>query len=147
MYNWRTSALPPPPVIFFNALMLTILPLDVLTIIFGWRNPSNDIRFLTGLLFGAGVCVFLFPSFVVLVPKNIKTLSALPSLQKSLLHYLVVASAGMIVKWDNPFSYSLLLALSIFVFLCLAAMIIVGLWKTTGKVFSSKFQFTFRKGG
>lgn len=138
VYNWRTSALPPPVVIFFNAVMLAALPLDVLTIVLGLREPSNDIGFLTGLLFGAAVCVFLYPSFVVLTRKNIQAVSALPSLQKALLHYLIVASAAIMVKWDNPFFYVFLSVLSIFGFLSLVAMLMIGLWKTIAKAFRTK---------
>jgi uncharacterized membrane protein len=118
--------------------MLTALPFDVLTIVFGLREPSNDIRFLTGLLFGASVCVFLYPTFITLARKNIQALSALPSVQKVLLHYLIVASAAITVKWDNTFSYALLSVLSIFGFLSLVAMLMTGLWKTIGKAFRAK---------
>jgi len=50
------------------------------------------------------------------------------------------------VKLDNPFSYALLLVLSIFGFLSLVALLMTGLWKTIGKAFRAKFQFTFMKG-
>jgi hypothetical protein len=126
------------PVIIFTAAMLAALPLDVLTLVLKWRVPSNDIRFLTGLLFGASVCVLLYPSVVVLLRGKMQTLSALPSLQKVLWHYLIVGSAALMAKWDNLFSYALLSVLSIFGCLSLAAMLMTGLWKTIEKTFKSK---------
>jgi uncharacterized membrane protein len=133
--NRRTSTLPPAFVILFTAVILTALPLDVLTALLGLREPSNYIRFVTGLLFGAALCVFLYPAFIVLIRKNNEALSALPTVQKALFHYLIVALAALIVKWDNLLSYGVLLTLSIFGFLSLAVILMVGLWKAIGKVF------------
>jgi len=128
--NWRTSAFPPPFVFFISFVMIATLPIDVATIVLGVRAPSNDIRFLTGLLFGASVCVFLYPSFIMLTSKNIQSVSALSTCQKMLLHYMIVASTLIILKWNNIFSYALLSGLSIFGFFCLVVMLIGCLSKT-----------------
>lgn len=127
--NWRTSAFPPPFVFFISFVMIAALPIDVASIVLGVRAPSNDIRFLTGLLFGASLCVFLYPSFIILTSKNIQSVSALSTCQKMFLHYMIVASTLIILKWNHLFSYALLFGLSIFGFLCLVAMLMGCLWK------------------
>ncbi len=134
LYCRKVQALPPLNIIIFSALMLTALPLDVLTVTFHWREASNDFRFMTGLLWGSAVCVFLYPAFLVLTGKKIPARSALPALRNALLYYLSAAAAALLAKWNNIFSYALLFALSLFGFVSLAVMLIISFKKTAAKL-------------
>ena len=62
----RASRLPRLSILALAGLLFIPLFLDVFTVELGLRAPSNDWRFLTGLMFGEALSVFLFPAFVML---------------------------------------------------------------------------------
>ena len=57
----------PAPMLLLAVGAISSLPmfLDLYTIESGMRAASNDVRYLTGLLFGSGFCLFLYPACVV----------------------------------------------------------------------------------
>lgn len=66
-YFRRNNSFASPALLGTHALLCLPFVFDVLSIALGWRRPVNDIRFLTGLLVGSGLCLMLYPSFVAIV--------------------------------------------------------------------------------
>jgi len=59
---WRKSGLPTPGALLLFGVLALPLFADVASLALGYRAPSNDVRYLSGLLFGGGLSVALAPS-------------------------------------------------------------------------------------
>ena len=60
----RTNMLPPIPILLIILFLFLPLFLDVFSLVLDIRRPSNNVRYLTGLMFGYALSVFLYPAFI-----------------------------------------------------------------------------------
>ncbi len=102
----RASRLPPIPVLLFAALVFFApLAADVYAISDALWPASNDLRFLTGLLFGNGLSLFVCPAFVaVCLVGEPKTVFPSPASVAGLFGCSLVAHLGALLGYA-PFFY------------------------------------------
>lgn len=127
----NNSKLPPRSVLTAAAVLVLPMFVDVVTIHFQLRQPSNSVRHLTGLLFGVSFCSVLYPAVRQLLGAS----CPVTGLRIRLL--LLLASVGALTSsltlWDRLFSYYLLEFLSWGGFVGLAALIASGLFAGLAK--------------
>lgn len=88
-------------------LLLPLL-LDVGTIMAGWRFPSNDVRFLTGLLFGCGSSLLVYPDVRLLGVRRKVDRPTLLTWRWLTLVSLLVCGAYFLKKWDHIVAFVVL---------------------------------------
>lgn len=126
--NRKTNALPQWPVLIVNTLLFLPLFIDVITIKYGLRGPSNDIRYLTGLFFGMAFSVYLYPAFMVHVLRGTHESAGMSPSRFTALFMLVVAAFSLRF-WDSVIAYFTLETLSFWGFIGLFVMLAFGLGK------------------
>jgi uncharacterized membrane protein len=123
----RASRLPRLSILALAGLLFIPLFLDVFTVEFGLRAPSNDWRFLTGLMFGEALSVFLFPAFVMLTVAKRRERAALSG-ATAFGGVLALGACAFFAKGlDSAAAYYVLESLGVLGNLSLFAFIIYGL--------------------
>lgn len=130
LFGGNAKHLPPLMIILTISLLFTPLFLDVMTISYGFRPPSNGIRFLTGLLFGQALSAYLYPSFITLTVATGCEKSAIDKWYKIFALLLTTAGAFLVKDLQNLVAYYILEALAVFGCLSLFTIIILGLYKS-----------------
>ena len=129
----KAKNLPPPAILLTISLFFVPLFLDVVTIIYGIRQPSNDLRFLTGLFFGQTLSVYLYPAFITLAVATGVERSAIDSWYKFVGLVVITSGASGIKYLQQLAAYYILETLAVFGFLSLFTIIIWGLYKIIGR--------------
>lgn len=124
----KAKNLPPWIILFANSLLFIPLLLDVFTIQYGFRQPSNDIRYFTGLLFGAAFSVYLYPAFIMLVYSRGYDSAVIGSLRRFVLLIVLIAGAFFIKTYDSFFVYVIMETLAVFGFLSLFMILFCGMF-------------------
>ncbi len=127
--NRKIAALPAWPLLAINILIFLPLFIDVLTIHYGIRTASNDLRYLTGLFFGMALSVVLYPAFIIATHRAYRDASAL-SPRSFIALIALIFGAFFLKSWDSWVAYTILEVLSISGFLGLLAMLVSGTIKT-----------------
>lgn len=123
--NRKIAALPAWPALTINFLFFLFLFIDVLTLRYGIRAPSNDLRYLTGLFFGMALSVVLYPAFIIVIRKAARDVSSLsPGSFMALI--ALTFGASFLKSWDSWVPFSFLEVLSVSGFLGLLAMLLSG---------------------
>lgn len=130
LFGRKAKHLPPLTILLTVSLLFIPLFLDVMTITYGIRPPSNDIRFLTGLLFGQALNAYLYPAFVTLTVASVCERSAIDRWYKMIGLLAVTAGAYYARYLQHPATYYILEALAVFGCLSLFSIIILGLYKS-----------------
>lgn len=126
--HWKTWKLPSVRLLGIHTF------LDVFSTVHGFRAPSNDARYLTGLLFGGAFSVYLFPAFILLALFRNYGQRRTGAL-KYLAPFLVIAAAAFFLKeWDSRIAYGVLESLGIFGFLSLLGILCLGMSKAAKNV-------------
>lgn len=122
--------LPSLTILLITSLLFIPLFLDVVTVKYGIRHPSNDWRFLTGLLFGQALSVYLYPAFITLTVAAWCERAAIDSWYK-FVGLLIITSGAFWVKYLQHIAvYYILEILAIFGCLSLFTVIILGIYKS-----------------
>jgi uncharacterized membrane protein len=127
-----------PPMWLLAACILCMLPLflDVASIYLGYHPPSNDTRFLTGLLFGGALSACLLPAFIVLMrPTGPGDRTAGAGV---FFMPIAIAAAFFLKGWDSVVAYGALEALCVFGCLGLFLILAAGAYKAAGFVLRGK---------
>ena len=125
----NAKELPPYPILIFISVLFLPLFIDVFSIKYGLREPSNDIRYLTGLLFGTAFSSYLYPAFTILASINErKKSSSVSSLYKFVLLIILVIGVFFVKALDTFAVYTILESLSVFGFLSLFTILILGMF-------------------
>ena len=111
-----------------NTLFLLPLLVDVFTVSCSLRAPSNDIKYLTGLLFGGAFSIYLFQAFMILIRTNGVGCRTMDQLRFFAPLLTIIVAAFFLKEWDNVIVYGVLEALCITGFLSLAGILLVGLF-------------------
>lgn len=121
-----------PPTRLLLAITALFLPfaLDILSLFLKMREPSNEIRFLTGLLFGAAFNCCVFPSsLTVLFPGRTSKPPIIDSIGEGFFFLLILIAVYFSKRVDHAAVFHIMNAISIFGFgsmvLMLAASIFV----------------------
>jgi len=126
--------LPPLPILIANTFMLMPMFIDLISIWIGMRTPSNDTRYLTGILFGGAISIYIYPAFVVLVLSSGQDQAVIGSLVKYGL-FLFLSLGGYFIKNIDRYSIFVSLnSLSIFGFLCLLFLLLISSTMAAAKI-------------
>lgn len=126
----KARNLPPLPILITNTFLSLPLFIDVFTIYYGFREPSNDIRYLTGLLFGMALSVYLVPTFIMFFFDKAHGRPTINSFPKFVLLLVFIAGVFFLKAWDNIICYFFLESLSFAGFASLFGLLIFNLFKT-----------------
>ncbi len=109
----KSKNLPPRHILLINTLMFISMFIDLISIWTGTREPSNDIRYLTGILFGGALSIYLYPAFISLVLINCKNYTGMNSFSMYSLFLLTSIGAFFIKEIDTIFAFWMFYALSV----------------------------------
>jgi uncharacterized membrane protein len=112
----ESGRLPKFPILCMNTAMCLPLFIDVASIWLKARAPSNEIRYLTGCMFGSSLTVYMYPTFISLLLKNFHCRAAIDSYSKYGLFLLLLMSVFLLKNLNNTFAFWIASALSIFGF-------------------------------
>ncbi|MDP2279840.1 MAG: DUF2085 domain-containing protein [Nitrospirota bacterium] len=126
----KAKNLPPLPILITSTFLFFPLFIDVFAISYGFREPSNDIRYLTGLLFGMAFSVYLFPPFIMLSHDRAHDHPAINSFSIFTLLLIFIAGAFFLKAWNTTLSYVILESLSFAGFASLFGTLIFNVLKT-----------------
>jgi uncharacterized membrane protein len=130
----RNRNLPPLNILLINILMFFPLVLDVSTLWLGIRQPSNDIRFLTGILFGNALCVFLYPAFNSLVLSSVRYKPVIHSLTNYFGFLSFCILMFFLMKIDNVIVFVILTVFSVLGFIGIVSILLIGLTKGVSRL-------------
>jgi uncharacterized membrane protein len=112
-------------------LFMSPLFVDVLSLFLGYRAPSNDVRFLTGLLFGGGLSACLVSALAFLLRPGVAG-----GVRGAGNLFVLIAGASasvfLLKTWDSIVAYAILETLCMFGCLSLALVLAVGTYKAAG---------------
>lgn len=126
----KAKNLPPLPILITSTFLFFPLFIDVFAISYGFREPSNDIRYLTGLLFGMAFSVYLFPPFIMLSHNRAHDHPAINSFYRFALLLTFIGGAFFLKAWNTTLSYVILESLSFAGFASLFGTLIFNVLKT-----------------
>lgn len=126
------SRLPATRLLLAVTALFLPFALDVLTLSLKMRAPSNEIRFLTGILFGAAFTCYVFPSSVaVLFPGRTTPppiINSIGEYGSFILIFIAVYSAKALA---HEAVFQIMNALTIFGFVALVSMLAASLFVLT----------------
>lgn len=119
--------------------------LDVLSLILKIREPSNEIRFLTGILFGAAFNCYVFPcSLTVLWPRSNARPPIIASTGEYSLFLLILIASYLAKAVDYSVVFQIMNAITIFGFcslvLILSTSIIFLILQNISHLFGTVYQ-------
>jgi uncharacterized membrane protein len=118
--------LPPLSILVAAALLFVPLFVDVAAVAHGLRQPSNDVRFATGIAFGQALTVFLYPAVVTLILRRGAGRAAIADGGRFCALLAAGAAAFAVKALDNAAAYYVLEALGILGMCSLFVMIALG---------------------
>lgn len=130
----KAKYLPPLSMLFSAGLLFIPLFADIFTVRYGFRQPSNEGRFMTGLLFGNVFSMYLYPTLITLTDAIGCERAAINSWQKFAGLFGITISAFLARFLDHPATYYLLETLAVFGCLSLFAVIVFGVLTCFGKI-------------
>ena len=122
----KNKNLPPPAILAVNAFMFLPMFVDLLTIWTKSRAPSNDVRYLTGILFGEAFIALLYPAFVSLVCSDARDRATMNSLARYGIYVLSGVAAFFLKEIHSLIALVALSGLSFIGFGSLVAIFLVG---------------------
>lgn len=125
----KANTLPPLLILLINTFLFFPLFLDVFTLNQGLRNPSNDIRYFTGLLFGNAFSVYLYPAFNAIIDSVKCSKTAINSLRRYLMLLTLIIGGFFLKSWNNISVYLILEVLAVFGCISLFVMVTLGFLK------------------
>jgi uncharacterized membrane protein len=125
----RASHLPPWPLLGTVAVLFVPLFVDVLTIAHGLRPPSNEVRFLTGVLFGQALGALVYPAFIRLSTHEIRKQATLSSASRLATYVGLGMAATAALRIDSAWTYASLQLLGILGNMSLILMIAYGVYR------------------
>lgn len=117
----KTNALPAVPILFVITLLFLPLFLDVFSLELDLRSPSNNIRYLTGLMFGYALSVYLYPAFIRLFSNEKHDKASISSFGKLYVPLVLIGIGFFLKYWNIIVSHIILQTLAFWGFLSLFA--------------------------
>lgn len=125
----KKKNLPPRPILLTNTFMFCPIFIDLISIWGGLREPLNEIRYLTGILFGGAFSLYLYPAFIAIVFSDGRDNAAINSFRKYGIFILVIIAAFFVKEIDNIVVFVALSGLSFIGFGGLVIILLVGFTK------------------
>lgn len=129
LFSRNAKNLPPLAMLLTVSLLFVPLFLDILTIRYGIRQPSNSLRFLTGILFGQALSVYLYPAFNTLTVATACERTVIDSWYKLIGLPVIAVWALALTHLQHLAVYYILEILAVFGCLSLFALLILGAYK------------------
>lgn len=123
--SWRAWRVPGLATLISVGLFALPLFADVLSLMLGLRAPSNDVRFLTGLLFGGALSIALLPAVLSLA--GFGASAPRPRALRFAPLLAGVAALFLLESWDHALAFALIEGLCYAGCLMLAALLAAGL--------------------
>jgi uncharacterized membrane protein len=130
----KSKNLPSWPILLLNTLMFTPLFIDLISIWSGLREPSNDIRYLTGILFGGAFSMYLYPAFIALVFQEGRNRPPVNSFTQYGIFLFMNVGIFFVKEMDGVIAYVALSGLSFLGFGGLVVILLAGLVKGIGNL-------------
>lgn len=130
----KDKELPPKHILLINALMFFFMFIDLGSVWVGFREPSNDMRYLTGLLFGEALSLYLYPAFIALVFSGGRNHTAIDSIIKYSIFIFAGITAFFMKEVDSAIAFIILCAFSFAGFVSLLIIVLVGSIKGVSKL-------------
>jgi uncharacterized membrane protein len=102
------------------------LLLDVVSVQQGLRAPSNDARYITGLLFGSAFALYVLSAFVVLVRIRSDHVSPWNRRRFFLVPCVITVVGSVLAQWDSVVTYVLLQVFAVFGCVSLLSVLSIG---------------------
>jgi uncharacterized membrane protein len=128
----KSRNLPAWPILLFNTLMFCAVFIDLINIWIGLREPSNNIRYFTGILFGGALSVYLYPAFATLVFPDGQNRASIVSFTRYGMFLFVSIGTFFVKEMDNIGVFFALSGFSFLGFGGLIVILLVGLVKGIG---------------
>lgn len=130
--EWNAWRMPSVRVLAGTTIFALPLLVDVVTITYGPRAPSNDARYLTGLLLGGALSRCLVPAFMFVIRARPHGETTRGAWQWFVPPLSLGAVAFLGKQWDSVIAYGLLEALAVFGCGSLIGILAVGTVKLVG---------------
>lgn len=132
------SRLPSIPLLLAITAMSLPFALDILSLSLKMRGPSNEIRFLTGILFGAAFCCYIFPSSVaVLFPDCTTEPPIIDSIGEYGFFLLILVAVYLAKELNDAAVFYSINAVTIFGFCALISMLSASIFVSALRVYTS----------
>lgn len=128
----------PSNLFIVNALLFLPLFFDVFTVRYGLRVASNDMRYLTGLLFGEAFSAFLYPAFITLTNAEADGKRQQYSLKEFVLPFFFIVYMFFLKEWNNLLAFGILELTGIGGFLSLFGILVIGISKAFASISPQK---------
>lgn len=113
-----------------NAALMLPLFIDVFTVRYELRLPSNDIRYATGLLFGEAFSAYLYPAFMIINGRAEGRREGDDRVfNRRIIGPLLLIPAFLLIKSDNIAAFAALELAGIFGFSSLFGILTLGIFK------------------
>lgn len=143
--------LPRLSILIINTFMFIPIFIDLLTIWISMREPSNDIRYLTGILFGGALSIYLYPAFISLAFSDNQNSTSINSFTKYGIFLFLSTTAFFVKVIDSIVVFIILTSLSVLGFGGLIVILSIGIIKGVNGlrkyVMNWEFNHKFNKGG
>lgn len=130
----KDKDLPPRHILLINTLMFLPMFIDLISIWVGFRAPSNAMRYLTGILFGGALSIYLYPAFISLVFSGGRNHSAINSIIKYGIFLFAGITAFFVKRIDSMVVFIVLSSLSLVGFISFIVMVLIGSISGVGKL-------------
>lgn len=118
--------LPQRLILLASTLLFLPLFLDVFAIKYGFKEASNDMRYLTGLLFGVAFSIYLYPTFITVSSNKGHNRATINSLFRFVVLLTIIIGNFFMKSWNNIVAYAILETLSILGFVSLFSILFYG---------------------
>lgn len=130
----KDKNLPSMPLLIINTFMFFPMFIDLISIWTGLREPSNAMRYLTGILFGGALSIYLYPAFISLAFPEGLNRTTINSFAKYGIFLFASITAFFVKGIDNIITFIVLSGLSFMGFVGLIVVLLVGSIKGVSKL-------------
>lgn len=121
----RCCKLPKLPILCLNTIMFLPMIVDITTLWFKLRAPSNDIRYLTGLMFGSSLSMYAYPVFVSILSSNSHEKSCIDTHKKYVFFLISLVLVFFLKSLDNNASFLISYGLAVFGFVGIFTILLI----------------------
>lgn len=125
----QCNSLPSHRIVLISLLLCSSMFLDIGLNYLALKNPSNFIRFITGIAFGNFLSIFLYPILINSFSRAPQYHTAFNSIYHYLSHIAICASLSLLIRLDYFAVFAFYQFITLFGFIALAGMLMVSFVK------------------
>lgn len=137
IYARRKKNLPMWPVLLISVFLLSFMFVDLLTVLFNIRETSNDVRLLTGILFGSSLALFIYPAFVSFFLQRKETHTGMHSISMYIIYLALNVLAFCLIKLNWVVIFYMMSILSIIGFVGILLILLLCVLKALASFLQS----------